>query len=293
MDKQLTLKFNSIDRNMSRRMLVGSVVVVTLIITQDFLRASLNNSAFYFSESFLFSTFWWLFAPFLLAQYTLVKRTKSRPAHFQWLAIILPFTIHLFAFPVLVWVLSKTFYYHTFTIQQTLQYTLAEQSYLLVIIYLTPVLVYPYYGEKTKAGVNKITATPDAGSFQLIQSFLVSDGGKKRAIPIQEIVYFSAVSPYIGIHTDERKYLYTETLKSIATRLPVHQFVRVHKSTIVNINQVESYTSRLNGDYDLTLKNKGTLRVSRNFAAEFKRRFHQSHQLTSIYPPLTPFQVDD
>ena len=52
------------------------LILVTLTLVQDHLRSNLKNSAFYFSESFLFSSFWWLFAPFLFAQYIVCKQTS-------------------------------------------------------------------------------------------------------------------------------------------------------------------------------------------------------------------------
>lgn len=58
------------------------------------------------------------------------------------------------------------------------------------------------------------------------------------------------------------------------------KFIRIHKSNLVNIDFVESFVSRFNGDYDLTLSNNVTLRISRNYAADFKKAFKQSHHLT-------------
>ncbi len=94
-------------------------------------------------------------------------------------------------------------------------------------------------------------------------------------------MYFSANPPYINLHLEGKKYLYNETLKSISVKLNPEQFVRVHKSTIVNIKMVASFTTRLNGDYDLTLNNYTQIRVSRNFAADFKDLFNKTHHLTT------------
>ena len=67
------------------------------------------------------------------------------------------------------------------------------------------------------------------------------NGNKKHRIPVSEILYFSANPPYTNINLEFRKYLQNETLKSLSAKLNPQQFVRVHKSTIVNIEMVAYY----------------------------------------------------
>lgn len=61
-------------------------------------------------------------------------------------------------------------------------------------------------------------------------------------------------------------------------KLDTRTFVRVHKSTIVNLEKVSSFKSRLNGDYDLLLKNGTIVRLSRTYAANFKNEFTGTHR---------------
>ncbi|MGH9949634.1 MAG: LytR/AlgR family response regulator transcription factor, partial [Pyrinomonadaceae bacterium] len=78
-----------------------------------------------------------------------------------------------------------------------------------------------------------------------------------------------------------KRYLHNETLKSILETLDNETFVRIHKSLIVNISNVRSYKSRLNGDYDLTVADGTSLRLSRTYAATFKEKFRRGHQDTT------------
>lgn len=254
-----------------------TLAFVALMITQDFLRANLNNTGFYLSESFLFSTFWWLFAPLLFIQFTLEPACSKRWS-VQLALMLLPLTVHLFGFPILVWALSKTFYYHTFTFQQTLRYLLSEHLYQLAL-YTVPFCIYRFYYNQIKAPENA-RAEQEEVAKEFIDFILVSESNKKSRIAVSEVMYFSASTPYISIHLARKKYLQTETLKALSTKLDPQKFIRIHKSFIVHITEVVSYTSRLNGDYDLVMKNDAMLRVSRNFAADFKRAFEACHQLT-------------
>jgi len=58
-------------------------------------------------------------------------------------------------------------------------------------------------------------------------------------------------------------------LKKIAGELD-RRFVKIHRSCIVNMDKVISYKSRLNGDYDVSLSGDIQVRLSRNYAKEFK-----------------------
>ncbi|MEO6232759.1 MAG: LytTR family DNA-binding domain-containing protein [Ferruginibacter sp.] len=268
----------------NRKAAVGLILLVSafvaLTLAQDLIRADLKNSVFYFSESFMFSSFWWLFAPLLFAQYYAVKFKNSRQLKFQVAIITLPILIHLFAFPLLVWILSSAFYYHTFSFQQTFTYTLSEQVYLLILFYSVPVLIFRFFSKKVTLAAPVVEVTNDNVENQFIDTIIVSEGNKKHPVNIAEVLYCSANPPYINLHLDGKKYLHNETLKSISIKLNPGQFVRIHKSTIVNIKMVASYTTRLNGDYDLTMKNNVQLRVSRNFANDFKNLFNKTHRLT-------------
>lgn len=97
------------DRKAASALALLVIAFVVLTWAQDLLRSNINISAFYFTESLMFSTYWLLFAPLLFAQYFAVKYKHKKSVLFQIAIIILPVFIHLFAFPFIVWVLSTIF----------------------------------------------------------------------------------------------------------------------------------------------------------------------------------------
>ena len=255
---------------------------VILTITQDMLRADLKDTAFYFSESFLFSSFWWIFGPLFYLQYRLTKYPLLNPALYYTALVILPILLHLFLFPFLVWLLSALFYYHTFSFEQTLRYSLANHFYLLLLFYAMGVPLIRFFTrpEKITEPVPAADVLTDLNPSLYINSLLITARNTSHPIPVSDILYISADPPYISIHLPGKKHLHKETLKAISVKLNSEQFVRIHKSTIINIKMVVACTTRLNGDYDIMLINKEQLRVSRNFAAEFKKRFGETHQVS-------------
>ncbi len=257
-----------------------SLSIVAITILQDLVRAHINHSSFYFSEALIFSSFWWIFIPSYYIQYKVAGHGKTLSITKKLLLIVIPAAIHLFAFPVLVWIISGLFYYHTYAINQTFQYTLSEYLYLLAVAYTIPMLWYHQLYKRSAKKENK-----DSGfieSRQLIHSFLVTEGNKHLQVPLTDILYFMSSSPYIQIHLAQKKYLLNQTLKSISEKIDNNKFIRIHKSTIVNIHEVKFYTSRLNGDYDLTMSDRTILRVSRNFASGFKTAYKNAHQDTTV-----------
>ncbi len=266
------------ERKVERSLIFGVLIFSVFTVGQDLIRANLDKSAFYFSESFLFSSFWWLFAPLFWVQFRLIRLFPKlwwKPA----LAVLL-ICVHISCYPLLVWALSKTFYYHTFAIDQTFRYALAEYLYLLVIFYTIPVFVLKWYDRgRLHEELNQSVKQDNTENY--ISSLLVEQGTRKQVINISEVLYFSASPPYITVNTQDKQFLLSQTLKSIYPTLDPDCFLRIHKSTIVNIERVSSYATRNNGDYDLTMDNNTELRVSRNFAGDFKRVFRTIHRLTT------------
>lgn len=249
---------------------------VALTISVDLLESKFNQSSFYIFESTLFSSFWLLFIPLLYGQMRVMNKRPS----IKMLAWIVPVSIviHLFAYPALISLISGLFYYHTYSYRQTLIYELTEYTFVLLIGYSIIPLAFIFFKDKFQRS-REFSEIPTK-SEEKNTSFLVTDNNRRIRIQVSDILFLTANSPYINIHHKAKSYLYNETLKSVMTRLNDRLFVRVHKSAIVNILYVESYRSRLNGDYDLTMKNGATVRLSRNYAAAFKEKFETCHQDT-------------
>lgn len=249
------------------------VLLIFVNILLDFSFTLYHKSSFYISESLLFSSFWILFLPLLLLILKTIKKTEKLTLKLLYVSLIIVF--HLLTYPALVWIISKICYNHTFDYWQTFNFGLTTYSIKTVIIYGFSFITFTLLNKR-------LQSLPKENKKQsFINSILISDNNnKKLLLQVNNILYFSANSPYINVYDSSKKYLYTETLKSLETQLDNNQFVRIHKSHIVNIYHISSIQSRQNGDYDITLSNSTILRVSRNYAKDFKSKFSEQHQLT-------------
>jgi hypothetical protein len=257
------------------------IISTALIILQDLLESTFKGSSFYFSESLIFSSFWWLFAPLLYYQYKWINNNSSRLTTITIAIIIIPILFHLLAFPALVWIISALFYYHTFRYSQTFEYGFSVHLYKLIFLYTIPVLAYQSIKRILNNKMPPVVPPTITVNPIFENHFIIAEGNRRISIAAADILYITASSPYVHIHIKNKKYLYNNTLKEMARKTDNRVFVRIHKSTIVNINHTVSYISRLNGDYDVLLHDGTSLRVSRNYAGDFKTMFQQRHQVAA------------
>lgn len=247
---------------------VGVVLLLVINVFVDLLFTWFRESAFYLSESLLFSSYWLLLLPALLLLSLMVKKTKTTGAKILLTVSVL--LLHLIVYPALIGIISGLFYEHRYAYRQTFSFALSAYLIKSLIIYGGWLAV-----DLLRPGKNN-----PAPSF--LHSLLVADGShRKQVISLQEVLCFSANPPYVNIHHPAKKYLHTGTLKSLEEQLDAGQFVRIHKSHIVNIREVVSVQSRQNGDYDATLSDGTVVRVSRNYAKAFKALFSARPQLAA------------
>ena len=93
-------------------------------------------------------------------------------------------------------------------------------------------------------------------------------------IPVQEIFCLQADGDYVHIHTLKGKYMKEQTMKSFERALPPGQFVRVHRSCIVNIESITGIELYEKQSRLLTLKNGFKIKVSQAGYAVLKERLN-------------------
>lgn len=84
-------------------------------------------------------------------------------------------------------------------------------------------------------------------------------------VPTSEITHIQADGNYVKIHTQKKSYLIRSTLKKMLAKLNPEIFYQIHRSTIVNIQQVRELQPYFHGDYIVYLNNGVKLNMSRNF----------------------------
>lgn len=89
-------------------------------------------------------------------------------------------------------------------------------------------------------------------------------------IAVDEIDWIESAGDYVYIHTDKKKYLIRETLTALEQKMDVRKFVRIHRSSIVNIDKIKSMKQNEHGDFDVFLTDGTKLKLSRTYRANFQ-----------------------
>jgi len=98
-----------------------------------------------------------------------------------------------------------------------------------------------------------------------------SRGNAVRLITVEEIVYFKADSKYTCVFTNDGESLIRKTIKELTDELDPASFWQIHRSTLVNVNAIDSVLRDIGGRVQVRLKNrKELLPVSETYAHLFR-----------------------
>ncbi len=114
---------------------------------------------------------------------------------------------------------------------------------------------------------------PDLKSIHLpeqSQRIVVKDGGHIRIIPLPDVLYLEAADDYVKITTAARYFLKHQSMAHFEKLLPSYQFVRVHRSYIVNVQHIHKVELQEKDSYCVVLRNNAKVPVSRSGYARLK-----------------------
>ncbi len=99
----------------------------------------------------------------------------------------------------------------------------------------------------------------------------IKDGGEITRVAINAIEWVEAAGDYMCIYTSSETHILRRTMKELEQELNPKLFQRIHRSAIVNLDQVVKLCSRQNGEYHIVLTNGKELKVSRSYKDRIKQ----------------------
>jgi two-component system LytT family response regulator len=96
-----------------------------------------------------------------------------------------------------------------------------------------------------------------------IPRLFVREAGRIIPITVASIEWLQACDDYVVVHTGGRRYRVNLPLSDLEKRLDPHVFVRVHRSHVVNMDHVASWTPYDGSRFQITLRNGATIMASR------------------------------
>lgn len=97
--------------------------------------------------------------------------------------------------------------------------------------------------------------------------FIKTDG-KLVKLKYSDIFFVEALSDYVIINTEKRKYIIHSTMKGLEKKLPETDFIRVHRSYIVNINKINTIE-----DLNVVMPSK-SIPIGASYKSRFMKRLN-------------------
>jgi two-component system LytT family response regulator len=118
--------------------------------------------------------------------------------------------------------------------------------------------------------------TPDKPARAGPERLLVRSAGRVHFVRTSDIEWCEAAGNYVRLHVGQESHLFRETMNSLESKLDARRFVRIHRSTIVNVEQIEQLRSSLGGESIVLLRNGVRLTLSRGYREGFQERVGKS-----------------
>jgi hypothetical protein len=253
---------NKIKNLQIQTILLSFVIGITvLMMLHDYLASVLFNQSYYLSESLLFKiNILLLIIPIVVFGYFNDFRFSKEINVTQIMIYLIPIVItHIVMASWLIAFVSHNLMESPFTFNFLIKNKFNQDFVFLITIYGLLFLIARYHS---------LNVQPK--KIKPIETLSIKQGSTTEIIAVEDINWINAETPYVGIWIENKKYLYPSSLSSILTKLDNDNFIRIHKSTIVNKSKILSIHSRSNGDYDIKLNDNTLLRLSRNYRSKFK-----------------------
>ena len=132
--------------------------------------------------------------------------------------------------------------------------TTAFDSYALKSFELKTVdyLMKPIPPARLKTAIQK-AYTIHCANGEDLDSLFIKSGRRLVRIKLDDILFIKALQNYVVFHTKEAKYMCKITMKEVGLTLWQNNFIKTHKSYIVNVNNIDSFekSSLYFGEYEL------------------------------------------
>ena len=105
---------------------------------------------------------------------------------------------------------------------------------------------------------------------EFLERVVIKDGSKISILPVESIKWIEAQDDYVMINSDLGRFLKKKTMKFFENHLNENEFIRIHRSYIINADFIQHLEQKGKDSYQLILKNGKELPVSKTGLAKLK-----------------------
>jgi len=101
---------------------------------------------------------------------------------------------------------------------------------------------------------------------------MIKSSGRIHFVRMSDVDWCEAEGNYVRIHVGGQEHLVRDTMAHLESELDAQQFVRIHRSTIVNVDRIQEMQSSFNGEYVVLLRSGTRLTLSRSYRDSIQAR---------------------
>ncbi|WP_299443698.1 LytTR family DNA-binding domain-containing protein [uncultured Aquimarina sp.] len=104
---------------------------------------------------------------------------------------------------------------------------------------------------------------------QFNKKLIIKVGKEATLVPIDTIQYITASGSYVDIKTIDKSYVLRTSLDGVLKDIDDKKFIRIHRSTIINIDYIDKLIYSNHGEIDTKMKDETLFRVSNSYKKEY------------------------
>lgn len=112
------------------------------------------------------------------------------------------------------------------------------------------------------------------------ERFMIKSGGRIVFLRAEDIDWVETVGNYVRLHVSRESHLMRETMSGMELKLDPNRFLRIHRSTIVNLDRVKELQPWAKGEYVVIMRDGTRLNMSRRYRERLHNRLKTSASLT-------------
>ena len=102
------------------------------------------------------------------------------------------------------------------------------------------------------------------------QRFWIKESGNLKPVKHEDIDWIEAMDDYVCLHVGKTTHLVNQTMRDLESKLDAKKFMRIHRSSIVNLDRIKELQPFGDGSYQVILKDGTKLSLSRSQAKKLK-----------------------
>lgn len=115
-----------------------------------------------------------------------------------------------------------------------------------------------------------------AGLQKFLERVVVKNAGKIFFLNVDDIDWIEAADNYVRLHVGRESHMVQGTMNKLEVNLDPEKFLRVHRSTIVNLSRIKELHPLFHGEYSILLKDGTELASSRSYRDKLQKLLENS-----------------